>query len=600
VDRLPGRDDRGRRERLLAWGTLAGSLGAEFAVVPGNDVAATLLEYARARGATTLILGARAARRSRPWRRRLADRIARVRPDLDLVLLHIARTKGVARPPSTPVPVARRAGALVLATLACAVTTAVAALLLRVFDLSNVVMLFLLTVVLIALRWGRGAGALAALLSVASFDFFFVPPVMSFHVSDTQYIFTFVLMLVVALVTGQLAARLRAEAVTATAGERRATTLARIARDLSAATLNAHIAELCVSTIGPLFMARGALVLPDDDGTVAKGEIDFVDASVAQWVYDNAEAAGPGTSTLSASGTCYFPLVAPLRTRGVLVLLPGGDTPWEPDDRRLLDACCALMALALERIHFVDVARDTQVRMEGERLRNALLAAVSHDLKTPLTAISGLAETLQSANGLAEAERDIVARAIHQQILQLHRLVSNLLDQARMQSDGVHLDRQWHSLDEIVGSALAHAQSSIGKHIVHTDIAGTLPLVELDAILFERVLVNLLDNAAKHTPVDAVIWIRAAVMDQHLHVWMDDEGPGLPPDLPPEALFEPFTRGITESSVSGVGLGLALCRSIVLAHGGTIKASQRTPRGARFEIRLPLGSPPDIESEVLT
>ncbi|HXP01747.1 MAG TPA: DUF4118 domain-containing protein [Luteibacter sp.] len=492
-----------------------------------------------------------------------------------------------------------RAAALMLATLACALTTAVASLLLRVFDLSNVVMLFLLTVVLVALRWGRAAGALAALLSVASFDFFFVPPVMSFHVSDTQYIFTFALMLVVALVTGQLAARLRAEAVTATAGERRATTLARIARDLSAATVHEHIDTLCVSTIAPLFAARGALVLPNATDRVIADDTGFVDASVAQWVYDNAEGAGPGTATLSASGACYLPLVAPLRTRGVLVLLPAANTHWEPDERRLLDACCALVALALERIHFVDVARETQVRMEGEHLRNALLAAVSHDLKTPLTAISGLAETLESGNGLAAAERDVVARAIRHQIQQLQQLVSNLLDQARMQNDGVRLDRQWHSLDEIVGSALVSAHSSIGDRVVNTDIAPTLPLVELDAILFKRVLVNLLDNAAKYTPSDAVIWIRAAAMGSTLYVWMDDEGPGLPADIASGALFEPFTRGTTESTISGVGLGLALCRSIVVAHGGTIWASQRAPHGARFEIRLPLGTPPVIESEPL-
>jgi two-component system sensor histidine kinase KdpD len=265
----------------------------------------------------------------------------------------------------------------------------------------------------------------------------------------------------------------------------------------------------------------------------------------------------------------------------------------------LLDACCALVALALERIHFVDVARETQVRMEGEHLRNALLAAVSHDLKTPLTAISGLAETLESGNGLAAAERDVVARAIRHQIQQLQQLVSNLLDQARMQNDGVRLDRQWHSLDEIVGSALVSAHSSIGDRVVNTDIAPTLPLVELDAILFERVLVNLLDNAAKYTPADAVIWIRAAAMGSTLYVWMDDEGPGLPADIASGALFEPFTRGTTESTISGVGLGLALCRSIVVAHGGTIWASQRAPHGARFEIRLPLGTPPVIESEPL-
>jgi two-component system, OmpR family, sensor histidine kinase KdpD len=590
-----GRGPAGR-EMLLRLVKLAESLGAEFANIPGEDVSQTLLDYARARNATRLVLGHGGRRWQPPWRKRLADRIADAHPELGLVLIHTGtqlpsaerRTGASARP---------HASALILATIACGLTTALAALLLRVFDLSNVVMLFLLTVVLVALRWGRAAGALAALLSVASFDFFFVPPVWSFHVSDTQYIFTFLLMLIVALVTGQLAARLRAEATTATAGERRATALARVARDLSAAIRPAQIQTVCTETIAPLFASRGALLLPDAAELFGEGQPDFVDTSVAQWVYEHVQPAGLGTPTLAGAGALYLPLKAPLRTRGVLALQPRGDALSDPDDRRLLDACCALIALALERIHFVDVAKDTLVRMEGEQLRNTLLAAVSHDLKTPLTAISGLAQTLETSTGLHERERNELALAIRHQSEQLHRLVTNLLDLARMQSNGVRLDRQWQSLGEIVGSALACMGTTPGERSVRTELAADLPLIELDATLFERVLVNLLDNAVKYTPPHATIWIRAAALGDTMHLWVEDDGPGLPLDTSAEDLFEPFTRGVRESPIPGVGLGLALCRSIVAAHVGTIVASQRQPHGARFEIHLPLGTPPLIENE---
>jgi len=491
-----------------------------------------------------------------------------------------------------------RISALVLSILACGLTTLVAALLLRVFDLSNVVMLFLLTVVLVALRWGRVAGALATLLCVASFDFFFVPPVWSFNVSDTQYLFTFALMLVVALVTGQLAARLRLKAIIATAGERRATTLACVARDLSAAIQIEQIMAVCTQTIAPLFVSRVALLLPDAAELLSCGEADFVDVSIAQWVYDHVQPAGHGTTTLTDASTQYLPLKAPIRMRGVLALRPQGDVLLvDPDDRRLLDACCALIALALERVHFVEVAQDTLVRMEGERLRNALLAAVSHDLKTPLTAICGLAETLETASDLRVREHIDMARAIRHQSEELHRLVTNLLDLARMQSNGVRIHRQWYSLDEIVGSALAGVGTRLGTRRVCIDLPADLPLVELDALLFERVLVNLLENAAKYTPIQATIWIRAAVRDDAMHLSMEDDGPGLPADS--DALFEPFTRGVKESSITGVGLGLALCRSIIAAHGATIGAQQRQPHGARFDICLPMGAPPEIEHEVL-
>ena len=332
---------------------------------------------------------------------------------------------------------------LLPAVVACALATAAANLLLRVFDLSNVVALFLFTVVLVALHWGKLAGAAAALVGVLSFDFFFVPPVYSFHVSDAQYLFTFALTVAVAFVTGRSA----------------------------------------------------------------------------------------------------------------------------------------------------ELAREARLRVEGERLRHALLAAVSHDLKTPLTAIRGLAETLESADR-RQAE---VARSIRQQADALHRQVGNLLDMARMQEQGVRLQLEWQAVGEVVECALAVV--GLGERKVRVDMQPMLPLVELDACLFERVLINLLDNAARYTPYDATIEIGAGVVGGALVVHVQDDGPGLPPGIAPEALFQPFTRGVRESSIGGSGLGLALCRRIVEAHGGAMHAVPGLPAGARFEIRLPLRRPPSIERE---
>jgi two-component system sensor histidine kinase KdpD len=292
-------------------------------------------------------------------------------------------------------------------------------------------------------------------------------------------------------------------------------------------------------------------------------------------------------------------LKAPIQCRGALAIQPHD---WkvleEPDEKRLLEACCSSIALALERVHFAEVAQETLVRMEGERLRNSLLAAVSHDLRTPLTAIRGLAETLERRTDLPAAERAEVASAIRNQASGLQRVVTNLLDLARMQSAGIRLNRDWHSLDEIVGSALSQLGPALSGRCVRTGLPGDLPLVEVDAPLIERVFVNLLDNALKYTPAEAGILIGAKAACGSLYFFVEDRGPGLPPG-DPEQLFEPFTRGQKESAISGVGLGLALCRNIIMAHGGTIRAEAAQPSGTRFEIRLPLGSPPPIEEEAV-
>jgi two-component system sensor histidine kinase KdpD len=490
---------------------------------------------------------------------------------------------------------------LLITTATCGLTTLVAELLFPFFDAANLLAIYILAVVVVSLRLGRAAGIWCAFLGVLCFDFFFIPPLLTFAVSDTQYLFTFALSLVIAGVASEVGCRLRADARNARAGQRREATVARVARDLSGAIEAEHIVRICTETIAPLFEAQVALILPDvHDRLHFVGTGGFEDLSVAQWVYDHVHRAGRGTGTLSATEALYLPLKAPIRSRGVLAIQP---LDWsmldEPDEQRLLEACCSSIALALERIHFVEVARETLVRMEGERLRNSLLAAVSHDLRTPLTAIRGLAETLEREAELSTSDRTSVASAIRNQAEGLQKVVTNLLDLARMQGAGVRLNKEWHSLDEIVGSALSQLGPALFKRQVRTDLPGDLPLLEVDASLIERVLVNLLDNALKYTPADAEISIGAQAVGDAMYCFVEDGGPGLPSG-DPERLFEPFERGQKESAISGVGLGLALCRNIVEAHGGSIWAEAAQPSGTRFKIRLPLGVPPAVEEEAAT
>ena len=247
-----------------------------------------------------------------------------------------------------------------------------------------------------------------------------------------------------------------------------------------------------------------------------------------------------------------------------------------------------------DRIHYVEVAQDVLVKMESERLRHALLASVSHDLRTPLTALVGLAETAANPAQPA-ATRDGLASAVHHEAKRLAALVDNLLALARLQAGGVRLNREWQAVEEVVGSALRASAASLGGHRVETRLPAELPLVQFDAVMIERVLCNLLDNAAKYTPAGSRVRLFARVDGHHLVVGVEDDGPGLP-DGDPERLFDTFARGERESATPGAGLGLALARSIIDAHGGKMQAESLTGGGARLSFTLPLTTPPDIDA----
>jgi two-component system sensor histidine kinase KdpD len=466
-----------------------------------------------------------------------------------------------------------------------------------VLELSNIVMLFLLAVVGVGLLFGRGPAVLAAFLGVGLFDFFFVPPRFSFAVSDVQYLVTFAVMLLVALVVGQLTAGLKVQAEAATQREHRVRSLYDMSRDLSAALLAEQVAEIGARFLLSEFHARSTLLVADEHDhlqPLAGGAV-LVDPGMAQWSFDKAEPAGPGTDTLPSSVCLLLPLKAPMRVRGVLALELNDPRQIGPEQRRLLDTCASLLAISLERIHYIDVAQKSTVQIESERLRNSLLSAISHDLRTPLASLVGLSDALAlGAESLSLAQRE-VAQAIRTSALRMSALVNNLLDMARLQSGAVQLNRVWQTLEEVVGSALAASAPALTGRDIQVRLPADLPLLHLDTVLIERVLVNLLENAAKYTPAGSPIQISAVSHSHEVVLRVDDQGEGLP-EGDEERLFEKFERGRRESATPGVGLGLAICRAIVQAHGGRITGRNRDENGrvvgARFEVALPRGTPP--------
>lgn len=601
-----------RQKRALALLKLAETLGAETASLAATDIPATVAKYARDHNLTRILLGRRelsggSLQRSlrRLWQTPLSERLALLAPDLDIT--QVARIDTL---PSRKLEEADESStpdwaAYAKTVAACVFTAVLATPLHTVFELTNIVMLFLLTVVIVAVRYGRGPSVLASFLSVAIFDFFFVAPKLSFAVSDVQYLLTFTVMLMVGLITGQLTARYRAQATVASRREARVQALYEMSRDLSGALMPEQIAEICQRFVGAEFSARSALMLADDNdklqAPVAADNLPPIDHGIAVWAYEHGSTAGFGTDTLPGSPVLYVPLQAPMRLRGVLAIESSQPERLQsPELRRLIDTCARLVGIALERIHYVNVAQSTTVQMESELLRNSLLSAISHDLRTPLSALVGLAESMAITVPPPTGEQVGIANAMRETSLRMSSLVTNLLDMARLQSGHVKLNHQWQLLEEVVGSAIGATHAQLADRHIRTTLDADLSLVEFDAVLIERVLCNLLENAAKYTPAGSHIEVGAVLKDvngekQFAEVWVADDGPGLPVGME-DSIFEKFARGQKESATPGVGLGLAICRAIIEAHGGTIRGENRTdvPHGARFTFTLPRGAAPEI------
>jgi two-component system sensor histidine kinase KdpD len=597
-----------QRERILRTVKLAQELGANTAILSGSDATSAIVDYVRSHNISKIIFGRSRNRPRLPWRPSFAGRLAARAPDVDFV--EIGRGDGIAADTTDAGTAATDADlrskpnplGYVFAAAACIAPTLAGALLAPYFDPANIVMLFLLTVVIVAVLFGRGPAVLATFVSVVSFDFFFVPPKLSIAVSDVQYLVTFGVMLAVGLIIGQLTAGLRYQARVASHREERSRALYEFARDLSSPLRAEDVVATSADFIGRTFRAQVTLLLPNDKEqlvyTPQAAPARPIDLGTAQWAFDRSQPAGAGTDTLPGSEFLYLPLQAPMRTRGVLAIRPESKRLLlVPEQRRQLDTFAALVAIALERVHYVEVAQQALIKMESERLRNSLLSALSHDLRTPLAALFGLADSLKLSKPLLSGPQLEMADAIRDAARGMSALVNNLLDMARIQSGDVRLNRQWQPFEEVVGSSLKVTQTALAGHKVEVDLDPGLPLVEFDAVLIERVLCNLLENAAKYTPPGSTVRISAVGSGKDLLVSMSDDGPGIPKGQE-EAIFEKFTRGEKESSTAGVGLGLAICRAIVEAHKGRIWAENLTRGGARFSFTLPLGTPPEMPRSI--
>ena len=621
VDLANGRRAMAGRERVLGYLKLAQSLGAETASISGDELAAALLQFTKSRNAGKLVIGQQ--------RGRLAKRIAALGEGIDIYTVARSRTAGndgddrqetAASAAQDLLTRHRRTRGYAWAVASCAATTALAFVLNDFLHPANVIMLYLVGVMLVAMRHGRSASALVSLLSVLSFDFFFVEPRFSISVSDVQYLLTLLVMLAVSLFISSLTARLRRQASVAMQRETRASNLYMLGKELSAVLTLDQILEIGRRHLAAVFGARIAFFLPDSANQLHLAEpeqesgrahvLKSVDAGVAQWVYDNGQPAGKGTATLPSAAALYLPLTATMRTRGVLAFDIEGVNEEErqlaaaqlalPENRQMLEIFCSQIAMAIERLHYAEVAQDALVSMESERLRNSLLSAISHDLRTPLTSLVGSADVL-AANPRLDEDARAMARTIGEQSQKMVGLMNNLLDMARLQAGVVTLNRQWNALEEVAGSALRLLSKALEGHPVEVRLPAGLPLLRVDAVLLERVFANLVENAVKYSPQGSAIAIAAHVESmedaQQVKVSVSDHGRGFPPAMAQHA-FEKFTRGDNESSTPGVGLGLAICRAIVEAHQGRIWiAPQEQGQGATICFTLPVEAQPDLPEE---
>lgn len=489
-----------------------------------------------------------------------------------------------------------------LTVLACVGTTLVATSLLGHLDLANIVMLFLLTVLIIAVKLGRNAAVLASILSVLLFDVFFVAPRFSLAVSDIQYLVTFAVMLVTGLTTAHFTSVLRQKAQEAEQREQRTEGLYQLARQLAGTLTTEQVVELTETFIREQLAAQSTILIPDETRksllSARSGNSLQIESHLAKVALESGKLVRSDEISGMGYAPLYLPLRASMRIRGVLAVR-FADHPEEPlpETISLLEALASLVAVALERLHYVEVAQATEVKMLTERLRSSILSALSHDLRTPLTAMVGLADSLFLIKPALPGSALETAQALHEQSARLAGMVGNLLDMARLNAGEVTLRREWQPLEEVIGAGIKLLGNALVDHPVKVELPSDLPLLEFDAVLIERVLCNLLENAAKYAPSHTSIELAAQRTGNVVDMMVMDRGPGFPENRRDE-LFNMFVRGQPESGKPGASLGLAICKAIVEAHGGHIRAENRPEGGACVCFTLPVGNPPVVEEEL--
>lgn len=612
-----------KRDGVLRILRLAEQLGAETVTLSAPDMSEAIIRFARDRNINKIVIG-KPSRRG--WKRWLLGSVVDVlishahniniyllgspeigeREELetDLSLFKKHSLPGLKH--RIPAKAQKRYRGYIWAVAVTLLSTSFSYLMFGHIELANLVMVFLLGVVFIAMRFGRGPSILASILGVGIFDVLFVKPYFSFTVASSQYLITLMTMLVVGIVISNLMINVRSQAKVASHRERRAAVLYAMSKELGGSQTEQDIVSIAVKHIHTEFSSRNVIFLPDHSGRLVyprqqslSVSLRGADLSLAQWVFDHNEMAGQGTHTLPGAPAIYFPIYDADKVLGVLALLPVNlRRVFLPEQQKLLETFLRQIAQALARIRFSEQARLTQMQIEAERLRNSLLSAISHDLRTPLATIIGSASVLaDDENHLQPQQRQDLSRVIVEEAERMTILVNNILDMARLDAGVTELNKQWYPIEEIIGTVLTRMQKHLTHRQVKVEMPPGIPMIHADAVMIEQVLINLLENAVRYTPAASELEINVEISDNAVEIAVADHGPGIPKGYE-EKLFEKFYQTRHETAQSGVGLGLAICRAIVEVHGGNIRAQNRPGGGAVFTFTLPQDQlPPMLMAE---
>ncbi len=584
---------------------LAESLGAETVTLSGHKASEEILNYARTRNVTKIIIGKPTHPR---WRDKifgsLLDEVVRGSGDIDVYV--ISGDTGQAAPKLAIKPIPRKSDMRewLLSLGIVAACTGIDELMFPYFSLVDLAMVYLLGIMIVASRTGKGPSLLATMFSVASFDFFFIPPYHTFAVSDVKYFVSFVVMFIVASVISRLTLRIREQANAARLRERRTAALYNLSKELVHEQEVKTLSSIAEKHISEVFPSKVVILMPDEKGNLTvpiTSEETFVldqsELGVAQWTFDHRRQAGLGTDTVPGAKALYLPLVTSSRTVGVLGILPGSSTEmFDTEQMHILESFTNQTAIALERALLTEEAQNALLKAETETLRNTLLSSVSHDLRTPLAAITGASSTLLQPNiTLDKHSKKELIKTIYEEAEHLNEIIRNVLDMTRLESGAIVIKKEWQSIEEIIGVVLNRFSEKLKEHPISINLSVNLPLVPFDALLIEQVLTNLLDNAIKYTPKETPLDLSATLKGDGLLLELADRGPGIPHGEE-KRIFDKFVRG--SRARGGIGLGLTICQAIITAHGGDIWAENRPGGGTVFRFTLPItGKPKLLEME---
>lgn len=583
-----------KRNRTILNLRLAEQLGAETKILIGVNLVEEIINFAREQNITTIIVGKHV--RSR-WRElffsSLADELVRFSGEIDVYIISGIQKETI-KPQSPSVIKSSISWKVYFVTIGIVTfITGINFLLFPFLSPSSLMMVYLLGITLAALYGRTGPSILVSILSILAYDFFFIPPYYRLIPFNYEYIINLLIMLLLALIISRIAIVSRRQAEAARLAEQYTATLHTLSRQLASTRGVDKLLEIAVKHIERVFDCEVLAFTPEEHHLKVRiggrGSLSAKEQGVAQWVYDMGQVAGLGTDTLPFSDSIYIPLQASLETIGVLRVHPLQKKYFfTPEQMHLLQSCANQTALAIEVDRLQEKSKLSEVRIETDRVRNALLHSVSHDLRTPLAAIMGSASTLMELGKELDTQKiKKISSSIYNESEQLSRLINNLLQMTYLDAEAVRLEKNYHSIYDLVNVVVSTMSKKIGNKPIIINIPTDIPKIPFDSTLLEEVVSNLIDNAIKFTPSDTPIEISAYIKEYKAVVCIADRGPGIMQDEV-KLLFEKFYRGRMLLSERGLGLGLAICRSIIKAHGGEIWAETREGGGASFCFSLPL------------